>query len=156
MSQVRLEPMTAAQFAEFLEVILPLYIAARSVADQVSLVEAERFARNQHQKLLPAGQFTPGHQFHSIVASDVPDPVGGVWFHIDAEKRQAFLYNIAVFPQWQRRGFATSVLPLVEEVVRSAGCRVLALNVFAENAAAADLYRKSGYSTVASHMNKRL
>jgi ribosomal protein S18 acetylase RimI-like enzyme len=156
MSQVRLEAMTVAQFAEFLEAILPPYIAARSAADHVSLAEAERFARDQHQKLLPAGQLSPGHQFHSIVATDMPGPVGGVWFHIDAERRQAFLYNITIFPKWHRRGYATAALSLVEEAVRSAGCAVLALNVFAENAGAAELYGKAGYHRVSSHMNKRL
>lgn len=156
MSQVRLEPMTAAQFAEFMEAILPPYIAVRSVADHVSLAEAERFARDQHQRLLPAGQLSPGHQFHSILATDAPEPVGGVWFHIDADKRQAFLYNITVFPKWQRRGYATAVLSLVEEAVRSAGCAVLALNVFADNVGAAELYDKAGYQRVSSHMNKRL
>ncbi len=156
MSQVRLEPMTAEQFAEFLEVILPPYIAARSVADHVSLAEAERFARDQHAKLLPAGQFTPGHHFHSIMMAGSDQPVGGVWFHINAEKGQAFLYNITVFPKWCRRGYATAALSLVEAAVRSIGCTVLALNVFAENTAAAELYLKAGYNRVSSHMNKRL
>ncbi|MFN0021280.1 MAG: GNAT family N-acetyltransferase [Pirellulaceae bacterium] len=148
--------MMAAQFAEFLEVILPPYIAARSVADHVSLAEAERFVRDQHQKLLPAGQLSPDHYFKSIVAIDSDNQVGGVWFHIDADKRQAFLYNITVFPQWHRRGYAAAALSLVEEAVRSAGCAVLALNVFAENVGAAELYGKAGYHRVSSHMNKRL
>ena len=156
MSQVRLEPMTVAEFAEFMEVILPPYIAARSVADHISLAEAERFARDQHLRLLPAGQCTPGHNFHSIVAIDTDEAVGGVWFHIDAEKGQAFLYNITVFPEWYRRGYATAALSLVEAAVRSIGCSVLALNVFAENTAAAELYLKAGYNRVSSHMNKRL
>jgi hypothetical protein len=98
MSQVRLEPMTAVQFAEFMEVILPPYIAARSVADHISLAEAESFARDQHQKLLHAGQFTPDHHFKSIVAIDSENQVGGVWFHIEAERRQtspSFLSGIA-------------------------------------------------------------
>ena len=156
MSQVRLEPMTAVQFAEFLEVILPPYIAARSIADHVSFAEAERFARDQHLKLLPAGQLSTGHQFHSIVAIDSKHQVGGVWFHIDAEKRQAFLYNITVFPEWQRRGYATAALSLVEAAARSSGCAVLALNVFADNTGAAELYRRAGYSFVSSQMNKQL
>ena len=156
MSGVRLEPMTAAQFTEFMEVILRPYVAARSVADHVSLAEAERFARDQHQKLLPAGQLSPGHQFHSIVAIDSKNQVGGIWFHIDAEKKHAFLYNISIFPEWQRRGYATAALSLVEAAARSAGCAVLALNVFAENTGAAELYRRAGYNFVSSHMNKRL
>ena len=156
MSTVRLEPMTAVQFAGFLEVILPPYIAARSAADRVSLDEAESFARDQHARLLPEGHRTPGHYFQSIVATAAPEPVGGVWFHIDADKRQAFLYNITVFPKWQRCGYATAVLSLVEKAARSAGCAVLALNVFADNVGAAELYDKAGYQRVSSHMNKRL
>lgn len=156
MSEVRLEPMTAVQYATFMEAILPAYVAARSAADHVSLAEAERFARDQHRQLLPAGQATPGHQFQAIIAPAAEEPVGGVWFHIDAEKGKAFLYNITVFPEWQRRGYATAALALVEEAVRSAGCAMLALNVFTDNTGAAELYRRTGYSFVSSHMNKRL
>lgn len=156
MSQVRLEPMTAAQYAEFLQVILPPYIAARSAADHISPAAAERFARDQHARLLPEGQQTPGHHFHSMVADDAIEPVGGVWYHLDGEKGQAFLYNITVFPAWRRRGYATAALSLVEEAVRSAGCAVLALNVFAENTGAAEMYRQAGYNFVSSHMNKRV
>jgi ribosomal protein S18 acetylase RimI-like enzyme len=156
MSSVRLEPMSETQYAEFMEAILPAYIAARSAADYVPLDEAERFARDQHRQLLPAGQATPGHHFQAIVAPVSEQPVGGVWFYVDTAKGEAFLYNITVFPQWCRSGYATAALSLVEEAVRLAGCKVLALNVFAENAGAAELYRKAGYARVSSHMNKRL
>ncbi|MGI8978109.1 MAG: GNAT family N-acetyltransferase [Pirellulaceae bacterium] len=156
MNEVRLEPMSVVQYAEFMEAILPAYVAARSAADHVSMDEAERFASDQHRLLLPAGKATPGHQFQAIMAPASEQPVGGVWFYSDCEKGQAYLYNITVYPPWCRRGFATAALALVEEAVRSAGCKVLALNVFAENVGAAELYLRSGYARISSHMNKRL
>lgn len=156
MSQVRLEPMTAPRFAEFMAAIIPPYVAERMAADHLSQDAAERFARDQHARLLSAGQLTPGHHFQSLVAADIAEPVGGVWFFLDAEKREAFLYNITVFSDYRRRGYATATLALVEAAARSAGCAVLGLNVFANNAGAAELYHRAGYKTVSSHMNRRL
>jgi ribosomal protein S18 acetylase RimI-like enzyme len=156
MVPVRLESMTAPQFADYLTDIVPPYSVERVAADHISQDAAEHFVRDQHARLLPAGQTTPGHHFQSLVTADIAEPVGGVWFFLDAVKGEAFLYNITVFPQWRRRGYATAALALVEAAARSAGCAVLGLNVFATNTGAAEMYRRAGYKTVSSHMNRRL
>ena len=151
-----LEPMTKAQFSEFMEVILPPYVAERAAADHVSTDVAERYARDQHARLLPDGHLTAGHRFLCMVSTNNDQPVGGVWLWIDIGNKQAFLYNITVFPRHRRRGFASDALVLVEEMVRSAGCTTLGLNVFSSNDGAIALYRKLGFSAVSSYWNKPL
>ena len=156
MLRIRLEPMTQAQFSDFMEAIGPPYVAERAAADHVSTEVAKRYAHHQHARLLPDGHRTTGHRFLRIVSTDSDQSVGGVWFWIDVENKQAFLYNITVLPQHRRCGFASDALALVEEMVRSAGCTTLGLNVFSSNDGAIALYRKVGFSAVSSYWSKAL
>jgi len=156
MPRVTLEPMTKAQFSEFMEVILPPYVAERAAADHVATDVAEHYARDQHARLLADGHLTAGHRFLSMVSTNNNQSVGGVWFWIDVGNKQAFLYNITVFPQYRRRGFASDALALVEQTVRAAGCATLGLNVFSSNSGALALYRKVGFNAVSSYLNKAL
>ena len=156
MTRIRLEPMTQAQYSDFMEAIIPPYVAERAAADHVSAEVANRYARHQHARLLPEGHRTTGHRFLRIVSTDSDEPVGGVWFWIDVENKQGVLYNITVFPQHRRRGFASDALVLVEEMVGSAGCTALGLNVFSSNDGAIALYRKLGFSAASSYWNKPL
>lgn len=153
-ASVRLVAMTEREAKEFLETVLPRYVAERAAADHVSSEAAEQAARAQHAQLLPGGKVGAGHTIAWIVAGE--QPVGGVWFFLDTAQREAYVYNITVFPRHRRRGHAAAALALVERAARDAGCRTLALNVFAPNAAAIALYRKLGFAAVSMHMNKVL
>jgi ribosomal protein S18 acetylase RimI-like enzyme len=154
--RVTLEPMTQAHFADFMEAVLPPYVVERAAADHVGLRTAEQYARRQHARLLPDGHLTAGHRFVRVLATDSGQVVGGVWFWIDDENKQAFLYYISILPEHRRRGFASSALIAVEETVRAAGCVSFGLNVFSSNDGAIALYRKLGFRTVSSYWNKPL
>lgn len=156
MPHVTLEPMTQAHYADFMEAIFPAYVAERAAADHVSLPVAEYYARLQRARLLPDGHLTAGQRFVRVLSTDSGQAVGGIWFSIDDENKQAFLYYIAIQPEHRRRGFANSALTAVEETVRAAGCVSLGLNVFSSNDGAIALYRKLGFRTVSSYWNKPL
>jgi ribosomal protein S18 acetylase RimI-like enzyme len=91
-----------------------------------------------------------------VLATDSGQVVGGVWFWIDDENKQAFLYYISILPEHRRRGFASSALIAVEETVRAAGCVSFGLNVFSSNDGGIALYRKLGFRAVSSYWNKPL
>jgi ribosomal protein S18 acetylase RimI-like enzyme len=148
--------MNQAQFIGFMEAIFPPYVAERAAADHVSLEVAEQYARAQHARLLPDGHLTVGHKFLRVLSTDSGQRVGDVWFWIDDENKQAFLYDIVVLPEHRRRGFASAALTAIEEMVRAAGCISLGLNVFSSNDGAIALYRKLGFCSVSSHWNKPL
>ena len=153
---MRLVPVEDEAFAGFLEGVTAPYAAERATADHLPIEEAEAEARRQIAQLLPQGRRTPGHFFFWIVAQDGESPSGHVWYRLDAVRGEAFVCHIAVRPERRRRGLASAALRLVETDARTAGCRRIALNVFAPNAAAIALYAKLGYAVVSQHMNKRL
>lgn len=148
--------MNQAQFVGFMEAVFPSYVGERAAADHVSLEMAEQYARVQLARLLPDGHLTVGHRFLRVLSTDSGQGVGDVWFWIDSENKQAFLYYIAVLPEHRRRGFASAALAAIEEMVRAAGCISLGLNVFSSNHGAIALYRKLGFCTVASYWTKPL
>lgn len=148
--------MNQAQFVGFMEAVFPSYVAERAAADHVSLEIAEQYARVQLARLLPDGRLTVGHRFLRVLSIDSGQGVGDVWFWIDSENKQAFLYYIAVLPEHRRRGFASAALVAIEEMVRAAGCISLGLNVFSSNHGAIALYRRLGFCTVASYWTKPL
>ena len=152
MRAVELEPMTDAEVAAYLEALAGPYAAERAAADHVSLDAAADFVRAQYATLLPEGPRTPGHRFFRIVATASGDTVGRVWLHVAAA--QAFVYDITIDPAQRRRRFATSALTWVESIARDAGCRTLALNVFADNPGAMALYHILGFQAVSRHLNK--
>ena len=148
--------MNQAQFVGFMEAVFPSYVAERAAADHVSLEIAEQYARVQLARLLPDGRLTVGHRFLRVLSIDSGQGVGDVWFWIDSENKQAFLYYIAVLPEHRRRGFASAALVAIEEMVRAAGCISLGLNVFSSNHGAIALYRRLGFCTAASYWTKPL
>ena len=148
--------MNQAQFIGFMEAIFPPYVAERAAADHVSLEVAEQYARGQHAQLLPDGHLTVGHKFLRVLSTDSGQSVGDVWFWIDDENKQAFLYYIVVLPEHRRRGFASAALTAIEEMVRAAGCISLGLNVFSSNDGAIALYHTLGFCPVSSYWNKPL
>lgn len=168
MPRVTLEAMTRAHFTDFMEAIFPPYVAERAAADHVCRRTAERYTRRQHARLLPDGHLTAGHRFERVVSADSGQAVDGVWFGVDDENKQAFLYYISILPEHRRRGFARAALVAVEEMVRAAGCVSFGLNVFSSNDGAMALYRKlrhgiklleqtAGLSrgSIASHVSRR-
>lgn len=128
--------------------IVPDYVAERTIADRISPQEAERSVRAQHLQLLPNGRQTVGHYFLRIARVSSAEWLGGVWTFTDLATRTAFLYNITVFPKFRRQGIARDALVLLQDHVRALGCTTLALNVFATNVGARGLYKSMGFGVV--------
>lgn len=76
-----------------------------------------------------------------VYAHDVPALDPGV----------LYLAHFSVASQWQRRGIATGFLHAQIEAARSAGYRVFALDVDAENLPAKTLYRRLGFMPIVRH-----
>ncbi len=106
--------------------------------------------------MLPAGVATPDNYLY-ILHDDATDTnVGRLWFAIreEAGQRAAFVYDVHIFPAFQRRGYATQAFQALEQQAQALGLARIALHVFGHNHAARALYEKLGFVATNIMMSK--
>ncbi|MBX8631867.1 MAG: GNAT family N-acetyltransferase [Candidatus Thermoplasmatota archaeon] len=68
----------------------------------------------------------------------------------------AWLWNIFIFTGYRRMGYATAVLHLLEDRLRSMGIEGLSLHVFGNNREALALYSKTAFVVTDVNMSRSL
>jgi len=119
-----------------------------------------------HDQVREAAQATneillsqPGHRLFVARAADGRraallwlgrrrDPVSG--------QEEAWIYSIAVAPEFRRRGLARQLLRFAEQLARQEGFAALGLMVAAHNDAARRLYESADFETTQVMMRKPL
>lgn len=117
--------------------------AERALAEATARTDAD----------LPRGTATPGHHLFVILADD--EPVGSLWFSIDAGGR-AFLDDVTIRPTARGHGHGRRALELFEQEARQRGASQVELHVYHHNPRAIALYEALGYRTTGLKMRKRL
>ena len=119
-----------------------------------TLLEIERHAGNAGWDKAQLAAFTG--QLHMdtrvITTSDLPaDPIA--FYVVEHGGDTLYLCNLAVAPDWRRRGVAQFALDSASSFALRFGYSILALNVQEENLAAQLLYRKAGFRAVSIEHN---
>lgn len=155
---VTLRPMDPASFQAFLEALVPPYAAEHVAAGNWPAEGAEERAWAQTRELLPEGVATPGHELYEVVDADAGAAVGTLWLALREEdgRRDLFVYDIVVRPEWRRRGYARAALARAEQRGRALGADRLVLHVFGGNEGARSLYRTAGFDEIDVIMAKPL
>lgn len=154
----RLEPMAQARYDTWLAATIREYatekVASGNYPDDGTSLER---SKAEFDALLPQGLQTSGHEIRSMIDDD-GHAVGYVWFTIESrpQGRVVFIYDIAVDPEFRRRGHAQAALAAVEEYARANDCIGVMLHVFGSNTGARALYRKAGYDETNVIMLKRV
>ena len=153
----RLEPMTQARYDAWLVDTIREYAAEKVAAGNEPEEGSLERSRAAFEELLPQGLQTPGHEVRSIV-DDAGQAVGYAWFtqEVRPAGRVVFIYDIAVDPEFRRRGHAQAALAEIEEYARANDCIGVMLHVFGGNEGARRLYRSSGYLETNVMMLKRV
>lgn len=141
-----LRPMKEPEYEEWREKTIPAYAADKVASGQWSTDESVARSAQEHGELLPLGLATPDNHLFTIQDSR-GKPVGMLWF---AEKPQfdgriAFVFNIEIDPEHQRRGHALRALMALEAEARRMNLTGIALHVFGHNQGARALYAKLGF-----------
>jgi ribosomal protein S18 acetylase RimI-like enzyme len=154
--RVRLEPMTAAEFDDWLPPMLEDYIADTAAADQLPLATARERAAKQTHDLLPNGVDSADQ--HLLIARDGDRRVGSLWLRIrdDSGIRRAFVFWISVEESMRGRGYGRAIMLAGEDYARGEGASSMALHVFGRNEVARSLYDKLGYLVTNVSMQKNL
>lgn len=149
--------MTQARYETWLEATIREYAAEKVASGNYAEEGSIERSRAEFEALLPKGLQTEGHEIHSMV-DDEGEDVGYVWFTIEDRPvgRVVFIYDIAVDPEFRRRGHAQAALVQVESYAREHGCLGVMLHVFGSNDGARQLYGKAGYEETNVMMLKRV
>lgn len=155
---VELIPMTEKQYQTYVEQSIREYAQEHIRAGRWSTEEAQQKAEQELQVILPQGLHSPSHYLYMIGEKQMEKRVGVLWFalHAQAGEQRAFVYDVAIFEEFRRRGYATQAFQLLEERARELGATSIGLHVFGHNFAAREMYEKLGYVATNIQMVKKL
>ncbi|MCI4369534.1 MAG: GNAT family N-acetyltransferase [Thermoplasmata archaeon] len=155
---IGLEAMTSQEFEESLRSAI-----ARRADDQVqhriwSNAVASETSRREYAQLLPEGRDTPHFHFCKVIVAETGQRVGETWYSVEEKggRIQFWLHWLWIDPSHRRRGYATQVFALLEQVARMKGADRVGLSVAADNRDALALYAKLGLQTTNMRMAKWL
>jgi ribosomal protein S18 acetylase RimI-like enzyme len=149
--------MDAAAYDAWREEAIREYAQEKVEAGTWPQAEALERSGKAYADLLPDGLATPGHQIRSMINDD-GERVGYAWFAPEerASGRVAFIYDIAVYPAYRRKGYAQLALSEITAYARDNGCYAVQLHVHGFNTGARELYRKAGFIETDVTMLKRV
>lgn len=153
--RVTVRPMTAdeisAYFSDFVGTFADQTMAADpSLTREAALVNS----REVHERILPQGVDTPGHDFLVALDATAARRTGIIWlFH---EELAAFVYDVEVDEAERGKGYGRALMDAAADHMRGLGMEVLGLNVFGHNHVAHALYDALGYNVVDRSFNRAL
>jgi ribosomal protein S18 acetylase RimI-like enzyme len=154
---LRIQPMTAAEFGEVRSRLIRDFAADQVRAGAWAAADAEDRAASQTDGLLPQGVRTPGMLLLTAQAAD-GTRIGHVWIalqHPDAGQ-DAWIYDIEIAPEQRGRGYGRALLAAAARAAAPHGARGMGLNVFGPNAVARGLYESAGYEITTMQLRKEL
>jgi len=156
--QVILEPMTPVEYEAYLPAAIAEYAADRIAAGNWSEAEALSRAQREFADLLPQGVATPNQHLFTIRDAARAQAVGVIWLGVMSHFGQpsAFIYDLRIFDDFQRRGYGMQAMLAVEREAQALGMNRIGLHVFGHNSAAQALYLKLGYTITNINMAKHL
>lgn len=104
----------------------------------------EARADEMHSHLLPAGRLNPDHRIGHVMAAG--ESVGHLW--VARDDSGWYVWDVAIKPEFQGRGFGRAAMELAEEIARADGANAIGLSVLVTNDIARTLYRSLGYEVV--------
>ena len=141
-----LVPMSDAEYASFVATTVAAYATDKVSSGQWPSERSFELSRKALEELLPQGRQTADHYLFSVL-DDRAHQVGTLWIGVkeQAGKRIAYIYDIRIAPEFQRRGHATRALAAAEDEARKLGLCGVGLHVFGHNGGARALYEALGY-----------
>ncbi len=112
--------------------------------DGIAAIERESFSRPWTKEGIAAELDSKTAVF--FVASEGGCAVGYIGFHVILD--EGYMANLAVLPQYRRRGIARALLEEAVRYCENNGVSFLSLEVRRSNTPAIDLYRSFGFEKV--------
>lgn len=153
---LQLTPMTQEQFVPYLANLMTNYAAENVTSGRWRADEAEAQAAKQIQGLLPDGLASENQHLFALTVGAAQ--VGVLWFAVQPGGfgPVAFVYDIEIFADHRRQGYATQALHVLAHKAAGLGLVAIRLHVFGHNQAARALYEQTGFVPTNIVMEKRL
>jgi len=150
--------MNETEFQAYLDLVLPAYAQDHARAGNFSAENALELAKLQVQQILPDGLATQNHYFFNIEDETLANGVGVLWFAVQNRGNGpiAFVYDVRVYEEFQRRGYGTQAFQILEEKAREMGLTTISLHVFGHNHPARAMYKKLDYVETDVMMSKTI
>ncbi len=148
--------MTEDEYLVFLEKSIPDFAADKVASGQWPEAEALALSRKAYEELLPQGIATPNNHLFTVRDPATGAKLGVLWFGEQERggKKIAYVYDIVIDAEHQRKGHASRAFVAMEDEVRRLGLAGIGLHVFGHNTGAQALYAKLGYQTTNINMFK--
>ncbi len=150
--------MSESEFAAYLAFAIPDFAQDKVQSGQWAADQALELSRGVYAESLPQGLATPDNFLFTVRDGATSEQIGMLWFAAQERggQRVAFVYDVALEAQHQRKGHASRVFAALELEVRQRGLSGIALHVFGHNSGAQALYQKLGYLPTNINMFKQL
>jgi ribosomal protein S18 acetylase RimI-like enzyme len=157
MTRAYLVPMTESDFRDFNSWIVGDYAQQQVKVGTWGAEKAQELSQKMIDDLLPNGPGTTG-QFLFVIKDQESRPVGYLWYGLrdEGQIQAAVLYDLVIFEEFRRQGYATGAMFALEDKVREQGLTQILLHVYGHNDSARALYRKVGYQERNITMAKNL
>ena len=144
---LELRPMDDGSFQAFLAHAVPQYAAEKVRSGEWSAQEARARGEGEFTMLLPQGQHTPQNFLFDLHDPESGQNVGVLWYALrqSGAEASAFVYEIEIFPDFRRRGYATQAFALLDADAAKNGAGSVQLHVFGHNHGARALYEQLGF-----------
>jgi diamine N-acetyltransferase len=117
----------------------------RAVAGLCTHPSQERFVRSSLFSIAEA-QFYPDVQLKAAI-DELGQPVGLVMYGLDEEDGHYWIFRLVIDRAHQRRGYGRSVTQeVIRELAGLPDCREIRVRYHPDNKAAAELYRRAGFT----------
>ncbi len=126
------------------------HIRRASLSDLDAIFEIEQTCSGTPWQIESLRQDLSGdnNAFYWVAALEASSGIaayGACWHMVD----QAEIMNVAVLPEWRRKGIAGQILHAMERHAHQNGLQSLILEVRERNEPARQLYRRNGFSEIA-------
>jgi ribosomal protein S18 acetylase RimI-like enzyme len=149
-------PMKQHDFDTYLQESIVEYAREHVKGGRWTEEESLEQSAKEFDDLLPEGVGTKDQYLYTL--EDNEELVGYFWFAVRERNgiKSAFVYEIRILDQFQRRGYGMQTFRWMEEKARKMGISSISLHVFGHNHPARQMYQKLGYEETNVMMRKTL
>ncbi|WP_373894209.1 GNAT family N-acetyltransferase [Virgibacillus sp. CBA3643] len=150
---ITLEKMNAVEFKQYHSFAIKNFANEQMKSGNWEQREAMIKAKQEYEKLLPAGEKTAYNYLYTIRVGN--QEVGMIWLAQRTDEK-GFIYDINIWEGNQGKGYGKQAMKEIENVAKKIGLKSIGLHVFGHNKIAWSLYEKLGYIETNINMEKTL